>query len=341
MPRFGPLSACLFILIAVLTGPARAADPVKIRFVLDWKYQGLHAWYFLAQDKGYYKAEGLDVVIDQGEGSAATITKIAGGAYNAGFGDMNAIIQLAATKPQDAPVMVYMFYNKAPFVIITKKDSGIAKPQDLEGKKVGSPPGAAALKLFPALAKNAGVDNKKIQWINMSPQLQEQMLLRGDVQASLAFINTSWFNFKRVNVDPEKDLTWLFYSDFGLDLYSNGMMVSKRLAQEHPNAVKGLVKAVNRAVHDAIANPDAAVDAMLKREPLLDRATERERLLLTVRWLIATPEAAEIGVGDVRDARLAAAIKQVAESYELPRVPAAGEVYSRAYLPPRAERILK
>ena len=126
--------------------------------------------------------------------------------------------------------MVYMFYNKAPFVIIAKKGSGITKPQDLEGKTVGSPPGAAALKLFPALAKNAGVDNKKIQWVNMSPQLQEQMLLRGDVQASLAFINTSWFNFKRVNVDPEKDLTWLFYSAFGLDLYSNGVMVSKKLA---------------------------------------------------------------------------------------------------------------
>ena len=127
--------------------------------------------------------------------------------------------------------MTYMFYNKAPFVIITNKGSGIAKPKDLEGRTVGSPPGAAALKLFPALAKKAGVDNAKIQWVNMAPQLQEQMLLRGDVQASLAFINTSWFNFKRVNVDPEKDLTWLFYSDFGLDLYSNGMMVSKKLAQ--------------------------------------------------------------------------------------------------------------
>jgi NitT/TauT family transport system substrate-binding protein len=118
-------------------------------------------------------------------------------------------------------------------------------------------------------------------------------------------------------------------------------MVSRKLAQEQPAAVRGLLKAINRAVHDALANPDAAVDAMMKREPLLDRATEKERLLLTTRWLIDTPETKQIGIGDMKDDRLAAAIKQVAESYELARVPANGEVFNRSFLPPRAERSLK
>jgi NitT/TauT family transport system substrate-binding protein len=90
------ITSCL---LASATIGNAAAEPVKIRFTLDWKLQGIHAWYYWARAKGYFTLENLDVRIDQGEGSAATVTRIMSGAYDAGFGDINAIIQNAATKP--------------------------------------------------------------------------------------------------------------------------------------------------------------------------------------------------------------------------------------------------
>src|SRR6195256_514718 len=147
--RLGLTAGLLAGLLVLLSQLAEAQEPTKIRFTLDWKLQGIHAWYFWAQEKGYFAAEKLDVTIDQGEGSAATVTRVMSGAYDAGFGDVNAVIQNAASKPGEAPVMVYMIYSKAPFALLTKADSPIKTVKDIAGRKLGTPPGGAALKLLP------------------------------------------------------------------------------------------------------------------------------------------------------------------------------------------------
>src|SRR3979409_1870695 len=100
LTRLAALAAGLMLTLA----PAAAQE--KIRVTLDWKLQGNHAWDYWGAAKGSFKAEGLDVTIDQGEGSAATVTRIMGGAYDAGFGDINAVIQNAATRPGETPLMV-------------------------------------------------------------------------------------------------------------------------------------------------------------------------------------------------------------------------------------------
>jgi NitT/TauT family transport system substrate-binding protein len=151
-------------------------------------------------------------------------------------------------------------------------------------------------------------------------------------------VNTIWFSIKPLKVDPEKDLNIIYYADYGIDLYSNGVLVSQNLIKNNPNAVKGLVKAINRAMADVLANPDAAVEAVAKRDPLIDKALEKERLLMTYKLLIATPEAREIGIGDVKDDHLERSIKTVSEVYGLATPPAASAVFSRAFLPPKAER---
>ncbi|MBV8840574.1 MAG: ABC transporter substrate-binding protein [Alphaproteobacteria bacterium] len=331
LARLATLAAVLLLSLA----PATAQE--KIKFTLDWKLQGLHAWFYWAADKGYFKAEGLDVTIDQGEGSAATVTRILGGAYDAGFGDMNAIVQNAATRP-DTPVMVYMIYSKAPFALLTKAASPIKTIADIAGHKLGSPAGGAAIKLFPLLAKKNGLDAAKVEVVSMAPNLQEQMLVRGEVDISALFSATSYMNLIALKLDPDKDFRWLYYSDLGIDLYSNGVMVSQKLAKERPEAVKGLVRAINKALKDCIADPDAAIELLAKQEPLLNKEIEKRRLVYTVKNLIATPEAAELGVGDIKDARLSASIETIKAAYELAKSPAIGAVFSRAFLPPKADR---
>src|SRR6266404_6453643 len=109
----------------VLFAGSAFAEDTTIKLTLGWKTQGSDAAFFYAKDNGFFKEEGLNVVIDQGEGSGATVTRVMSGAYDAGFGDINAIIQNASTRPQDAPVMVYMIWNQPPFAIVAKKTSGI------------------------------------------------------------------------------------------------------------------------------------------------------------------------------------------------------------------------
>ncbi|HEV2510852.1 ABC transporter substrate-binding protein [Bosea sp. (in: a-proteobacteria)] len=332
------LTAALLASFA-LAGPALAQE-TTIKFTLGWKTQGSDAAFFVARDKGYYKAEGLNVVIDQGEGSGATVTRIMGGAYDAGFGDVNAIIQNAAAKPGENPVMVYMIWNRPPFAISSKKTTGIAKPKDLEGKTLGGSQGTPTTRLLEVFARKNGIDMGKVKLSNMAPNLQEPLLIKGEIDGALIFNITSYFNLLLNRQDPQKDFNWLMFGDYGLDLYSNGLMVSQKLLKDNPKAVAGLVRATNKAMLEIGKDQNLGMKGVMNFDNLVDEKIEKQRLQYSFSELIVSPEMKEIGVGDTKDDRMARAIGIIVEGYQLARTPKPEEIFSRQFLPPKGEREL-
>jgi NitT/TauT family transport system substrate-binding protein len=328
---------------AALIGVGLAAGPIalvtpanaqtKLKLVLNWKYQGPQGMFFLADDRGYFKAEGLEVTLDQGNGSGAGVPLVANGTYDAAFGDINALIELAAKKPDDAPIAVYVMFNQPPFAVAVKADSPIKSPKDFVGKTLGGAANDGALKLFPALCKLAKIDCSKVNITNMQPNLREQMLMQGQVDGVFGYVNTIRFSAKLMGVE-EKQLRYINYGDYGMDLYSNGIIVSKKLVKEKPEAVRGLVRAINKGLQDSLRDIDASVAAVAKREPLIKVPVERERFVQTLKDEMNHPEIAKIGLGNVDPERLKRSIDILVDANGLPRTPSVDEIFTGAFLPP-------
>ncbi|MDB5569479.1 MAG: transporter substrate binding protein [Hyphomicrobiales bacterium] len=326
--------------VAISSALAPALAQTKIKMVLNWKYQGPQGMLFLAEDLGYFKAEKLDVTMDQGNGSGAAVPLVANGAYDMGFGDINALIELAAKKPEDAPIAVSVLYNQPPFTLAVKADSPIKSPADIVGKTLGGAANDGALKLFPAFCKATKIDCAQVKITNLAPNLREQMLMQGQVDAVFGYINTIRFSARNMGVQDEQ-LRYIAYGDYGLDLYSNSIIASRKLVKENPEAVKGFLRAINKSIIAAIKDPDAAIASVRKREPLIKPAVDLALFDATLRSEMNHPELAKYGMGDVDPERLKRSIDTLVAIGQLPRTPAVGDIFTPEFLPPLADRLKK
>ena len=337
LARAAGLVALSSAVLLATAGSASAAD--KVRFILNWKPEGPNAPFYLAQQRGYFAKEGLDVTLDSGDGSGVVATRIGSGAYDAGFGDVNTMIQFDANFPDRRQMVVLMLYSKAPLAVITLAKSGITKPQDLVGRTVGAPQSDAGFQLFPTFAAATGLDASKVKFQNVAPNLRDALLAKGEVDAVTGYDSTSWFALKSYGV-KQSDVRFLYYADYGVDVYSNSILVSAAFAEKSPRATAGLVRAIAHGWIDALRKPEAAIDSLVKHEPLVNREIELEKLKWVIERQIVTAATRAGGLGAVDTKRLDHAIDIVQTAFALKRRPTVEEVSTDRFLPPAAERAI-
>src|SRR6266850_4921185 len=161
------LAVLLVTVLLAIAAPGSAQAPARVVFALNWFAVGDHAAYWVALEKGYYKARGLDVELQNSKGSGDSIAKVDTNRADLGLADAVVVIPRVA---QGAKIKVVgAVFDNTPLNIWTRRDTGITKPKDLEGKLLAAPPGDAQRQLFPAFAKLNGVDETRVKWVSIEP----------------------------------------------------------------------------------------------------------------------------------------------------------------------------
>lgn len=324
-------------LALALAAPAVGAQQA-VKFTLDWKFEGPAAPFVVAIDKGYFKAEGLDVTIDTAGGSLEPLNRIASGTYDIGFGDINSLIKFRDANPNVPIKAVYMVYNKPPFSIVGRKSRGISKPKDLEGKKLGAPAPDGAYAQWPIFVKANGIDASKVTIENVGFPVREPMLAAGQVDAITGFSFSSYINLKDRGV-PADDITVLLMADHGVNLYGNAIIVNPKFAEEKPEAVKAFLRAFTKGMQETIKSPETAVDSVIKRNDVAKKPVELERLNMAIRDNMLTDEVKKNGFGAVDLGRLDKSIELIGLTHKWKGTPPKGtEIFDASFLPNEAAR---
>lgn len=312
----------------------------KLKFNLGWKIEASGAGFLLAQQRGYYKDAGLDVAIDTGNGSAAAISLVAGGAYDVASADLSTMIEFNTANPGAKLTAVAIQYDLNPNSVMVRKDGPIKKPSDLAGKTLLGQPFNASRKLFPVFAKAQGFDAASVKWENVTPDIGDTRFVKGDFDGVAYFYFTGLLNLKARGVTLDQ-LTVFKFSDFGMKSYGNGLVANPKSLADAPDAMRAFVKATTRGWIEAMADPKAGGAAIKAREPLAPEAIEFERLQLIAAGSMRTPDTLANGWGAATPARMQATLDETVAALGLKPGLTVADIWTDKFLPAAADRKLK
>jgi NitT/TauT family transport system substrate-binding protein len=336
----GVVSAFIFATSFVLSSRAASADAVEqpnLQVMLDWVIQGTHAPFFVAENKGYFKAEGLTVRFDPGKGAGTVCSTVAGGVYHMGYADIPTLVQFNAQNPDKGLLAVYVSFDETPLALVGLKKNGINTVQDLNGKRVAAPANSAMTYSLPVMLKAAHAENVQIVWQYVAPQLMAPMLVKGETDLLGGFTNSQIVAVRELGVKRD-DISVMKFADT-LNMYGLAIVVPKKFADDNPRTVAAFVRALNKGTKDTVADPKAAIALMKQRDPMMNTDLEFERLQIALGHTV-TKHVREAGLSSVTVAGMQETIDDVAAAMPLPHKPTVAEIWTDRFLPPVADRKL-
>ena len=311
----------------------------NVRFLHEWRFEGHVAPFLVAIDKGYYKAEGLNVTVDAGTGSLDSINRVATRAYDMAVADINSLIRYRDSRASISMMAVMMVYDSPPFAILTLKKNNITKPKDLEGKTLGAPAADGAWAQFPILAKVNNIDVSKVRVDNVGFPVREALLAQGKVDAVTAF-GSNALGLRANNIGQD-EIVVLMMRRFGLDLYGSAIFAHPEFMKGNPKAVAGFNRGLVKGFQDTVRDPEGAIDILMKKNPIVKRDVELARLKLVIEQSYVTDDVRANGFGGVDMKRLENSIDQLGHAFTFTNKPKAAEIFTAEFLPPRSERLIK
>jgi hypothetical protein len=182
--------------------------------------------------------------------------------------------------------VVSMLFDKSPYCMWMWKEAGINTPKDLVGKKIGAPPGDAQRTIFPALATANGFDPDKVTFVNIGAEAKQTALAAKQVDVVFDYYSGAPFYYKALG---QENVKYMMFADWGVDVYSNALIVTDKYAKENPGIIKRFVKASLRGWEFTLKNPEEAINIMAKYRPEIDQPLMLANLKLIIDLFRTTP----------------------------------------------------
>jgi NitT/TauT family transport system substrate-binding protein len=317
--------------LALALGVGHAQAPQKVVFALNWFAVGDHAAYWVAIEKGYYRGRGLEVELQNSKGSGDSIAKVDTGRADLGLADAVVVIPRLA---QGAKIkIVGAVFDHTPLNIFTRKDTGITKPKDLEGKTLAAPPGDSQRQLFPAFARLNGVDASKVNWLNIEPAAKMVALAEKRADA-IPDYTTGQPLFENVFAEkglPKDTLVRMPWNKFGIDAYSMSIIASEKSLKDRPQMVRDFLAASYMGWREVMNNPRAAMEIFKKRVPEINAAVIEANLHLGLE-LMRTERYAKNGIGWMDRDKMCRTVDLINTYMDMPRKVACTEAFTNDFL---------